>query len=393
MIIFLIPQVLAQNFATLIVTRIITGGCSGTLANITSGIVSDIWREGRAKSFGTSLYIWALLAGLSTGPVIGSVIVHFTTWRWYPYPPLLNHATHTDKHRIFLSEIIFYVSLIPLLFFVLPEIRPDVLLTQRARHLRTTTGLALYAKAETQHTSIRAILAETLVRPTRMLLTEAVVLSFGLWSAFCIGTAFMFTQSIVQVYTGLYAWTYYPTGLVQVAVVFGETLGLLLQFGQDKLYFASARTNTEHPGRPRPEARLYLSIPASFLGLAGGLFFFAWTSDPSIPWIVPSLALALVGMGMFCATTAVTGYILDAYARYAASAIAGVAFLENLFAAFLPLATQSMYRVLGFSWASSLLGFVALALSYVPLVLLACGRRIRARSPFMSEAAYDVPDG
>jgi MFS family permease len=83
LIIFLIPQASAHNFATIIVTRIITGSCSGILANITSGIVSDIWKAGRPKSFGTSLYIWSLLAGLSMGPVFGSLAVQYTTWRWY----------------------------------------------------------------------------------------------------------------------------------------------------------------------------------------------------------------------------------------------------------------------------------------------------------------------
>lgn len=83
LIIFIVPQAAAQNFATLIVTRIIAGACSGVLANITSGIVSDIWRPGRAKSFGTSLYIFALLAGLSMGSMFGSLAVHYTTWRWY----------------------------------------------------------------------------------------------------------------------------------------------------------------------------------------------------------------------------------------------------------------------------------------------------------------------
>jgi MFS family permease len=82
LIIFTIPQALAHNFATLIVVRIITGSCTGVLANITSGIVSDIWRPGRSKSFGTSLYIFALLAGLNMGPVFGSLVVQFTTWRW-----------------------------------------------------------------------------------------------------------------------------------------------------------------------------------------------------------------------------------------------------------------------------------------------------------------------
>ncbi|KAF2849098.1 MFS multidrug transporter-like protein [Plenodomus tracheiphilus IPT5] len=376
LILFIIPQAVAHNFATLVVTRIMTGSCSGILANITSGIVSDIWVAGRAKSFGTCLYIWCLLAGLSMGPVFGSLVVQYTTWRW-----------------IFFAQIIFYIALIPGLFFLLPEVRPDVILTHRARALRkaqNAESAPIYAQAEKEHNSLRAILRETLIRPTHMLCTEGVVLAFGLWSAFCIGIAFMFTQSIVQVYTELYGWTFFGTGLVQSAIVIGELIGLVASLFQDKIYFASAARNTETPGRPIPEARLYLSIPASFIGLAGGLFYFAWTSYADILWIVPSISLAFVGFGMFISTAAVTTYVVDAYAKYAASAIAGIAFLENFMAALLPLATQSMYRTLGFQWASSLLGFVALLLSCIPLVLLRYGRVIRARSPFMREAAYEV---
>jgi MFS family permease len=247
-----------------------------------------------------------------------------------------------------------------------------------------------YSTRTTQkHTSLKDIFVETLARPTRLLCTESVVLSFGLWSAFCIGIAFMFTQSIVQVYSELYGWSYFGTGLVQSSIVIGELFGLVASLYQDRLYFQSAKRNVEHPGEPIPEARLYLSIPASFVGLMGGLFFFAWTSYPSIPWIVPSVALSFVGFGMFCSIAAVTTYVVDAYAKYAASAIAGIAFLENFMAAFLPLATQSMYRTLGFQWASSLLGFIALALSFIPLVLLRYGKKIRAKSPFMSQAGYE----
>jgi MFS family permease len=222
-----------------------------------------------------------------------------------------------------------------------------------------------------------------------MLCTEGVVLAFGLWSAFCIGIAFMFTQSIVQVYSELYNWSFFGTGLVQSAIVIGELIGLFATLYQDRLYFRSAKRNTENPGQPVPEARLYLSIPASFVGLMGGLFFFAWTSYATVPWIVPSIALSFVGFGMFCSTAAVTTYVVDAYAKYAASAVAGIAFLENIMAAFLPLATQSMYRKLGFQWASSLLAFVALVLSCIPLVLIKYGRSVRARSPFMGQAGHE----
>lgn len=222
-----------------------------------------------------------------------------------------------------------------------------------------------------------------------MLCTEPVVLSFGLWSAFCIGTAFMFTQSIVQVYDSLYSWTYFGTGLVQVAIVIGELVGLAVSLLGDELYSRSTVGNGENPGQPIPEARLYLSVPASFIGLAGGLFWYAWTSKPDLHWILPTIGLGFVGFGMFIVVTAVSNYLLDAYGKYTASAIAGCVFLENSFAAFLPLATQSMYTNLGFSWASSFLGFLALGLSFIPLVLIAYGKSIRKRSTFISEAGHD----
>jgi MFS family permease len=276
-------------------------------------------------------------------------------------------------------------------FFLLPEVRPEVIIahhdlatSQETAHVKHTA-----TSSDKSHKGIQDILKETLIRPTRMLCTEGVVLSFGLWSAFCIGIAFMFTQSIMQVYSELYEWSFFETGIVQSTIVIGELIGLMASLLQDRLYFRSAKHNIETPGQPVPEARLYLSIPASFVGLMGGLFFFAWTSYSSITWIVPSIALSFVGFGMFCSTAALTTYVVDAYAKYAASAIAGIAFLENFMAAFLPLATQSMYRTLGFQWASSLLGFVALALSFIPLVLLKYGSRIRAKSPFMSQAGYD----
>jgi MFS family permease len=274
-------------------------------------------------------------------------------------------------------------------YLLLPEVRPEVILAHQKCTIRTSEGADMSANITPKTTSLKVIVRETLIRPTRMLCTEGVVLAFGLWSAFCIGIAFMFTQSIVQVYSALYNWTFFGTGLVQSAIVIGELIGLFATLYQDRLYFRSAKHNTENPGQPVPEARLYLSIPASFVGLMGGLFFFAWTSYATIPWIVPSIALSFVGFGMFCSTAALTTYVVDAYAKYAASAIAGIAFLENVMAAFLPLATQSMYRTLGFQWASSLLAFVALLLSFIPLVLIRHGRSVRARSPFMSQAGYE----
>jgi hypothetical protein len=279
--------------------------------------------------------------------------------------------------------------MLPVIFLLLPEVRPEVIIAHHKHDITRAVSQDESVSTIKERISFKDVLKETLIRPSRMLCTESVVMSFGLWSAFCVGIAFMFTQSIVQVYSELYGWSYFGAGLVQVAIVIGELSGLLASLYQDRLYFQSKIHNIEHPGEPIPEARLYLSIPASFVGLMGGLFFFAWTSYSSIHWIVPSVALAFVGFGMFSSIAAVTTYVVDAYKKYAASAVAGIAFLENFVAAFLPLATQSMYRTLGFQWGSSLLGFIALMLSFIPVVLLRYGKGIRAKSPFMSQAGYE----
>ena len=82
-------------------------------------------------------------------------------------------------------------------------------------------------------------------------------------------------------------------------------------------------------------------------------------------------------------------YVTDAYAKYASSASAAICFGENLFAAFLPLAAMRMYMELGFQWASSLLAFAALLLSFAPVVLVLRGKELRRRSPFMNQAVYE----
>jgi hypothetical protein len=59
----------------------------------------------------------------------------------------------------------------------------------------------------------------------------------------------------------------------------------------------------------------------------------------------------------------------------------------------LPLASYQLFQNLGFGWAGSLLGFIGLALSAVPVVLVIKGRAIRAKSPFMVDSTWDEDEG
>lgn len=82
--IFVMVQTVAQNFATLIVARVIAGSCGGALQNAIDGMVADIRPEdSRTKSFCLSLFILALLGGVTIGPVMGGLIIRSLSWRWY----------------------------------------------------------------------------------------------------------------------------------------------------------------------------------------------------------------------------------------------------------------------------------------------------------------------
>jgi MFS family permease len=157
---------------------------------------------------------------------------------------------------------------------------------------------------------------------------------------------------------------------------------------QDWFYLRSSRRNKEKPGKPIPEARLYTSIPGSLL-FAAGLFWYGWASQPDIHWIVPTIGITAAGIGIYSIYMAVVNYLTDAYERYAASALSAASLGRNAFGAFLPLASPQLFSNLGFGWAGTLLGFIGVALSVVPVILVWKGPQIRERSKFMREAMWE----
>ena len=222
-----------------------------------------------------------------------------------------------------------------------------------------------------------------------MLLTEPVVTFFTLWISFAWGILFLFFSSVPQTFSSNYGWGTVQTGLIQLAISVGAVIGTVVNPFQDMVYFRSAKRNKEVPSTPIPEARLYSSTVGSLI-FAGGLFWYGWGSvgHGKVHWIVPTCGITAAGLGIYSIYMAVVDYLTDAYEKYAASALSAASLGRNSFAAFLPLASYSLFNTLGYGWAGSLLGFVAVALSVVPFVLIWKGPVIRHRSPFMREATF-----
>lgn len=364
---FLIPVGLAPNFATLVVCRFFSGGCVSILANTVAGIAANVFRGERARTIPLSMYIFLYMAGSSLGPVIGAAILSNLQWRW------IGHI-----------ELIWTAALFPLFVFALPESRGSVILGHRARKLRKE-GKNAYTREELQQRPMREVIQNSLQRPLYMLCTESVIIVSTLWSAFSFGTIYLFTQSVEQVFAGLYGWDAVQCGYVQAALVLGELLGWLFCLATDHWYYDSTRRNKENPNVPIPEARLYSAVLGGIFGVSGGMFIYAWTSRSWFPWEAPAAGLLMVGAGSTVVVVGIAQYIVDAYSVYAGSAIGAVVLGENTFIALLPLAAQSMYTNLGFQWASTVLALISATLAATPIVVMIWGPQIRARSRFAGQ--------
>ena len=109
-----------------------------------------------------------------------------------------------------------------------------------------------------------------------------------------------------------------------------------------------------------------------------GLLLYGWTARPQIHWILPIIGTGLVGFGQMVTTIPTYSYLVDAFPLYAASSLV----LRSLTGTLLPLAGPPLYSSLGIAWGNSLLGFIALVFTPVPLLLIRFGEHMRKSSKF-----------
>lgn len=365
--IFVIPQALAPNLATLIVSRVIAGAFGGTIQNAVDGVIANLFRSSAERALPLTLYIFSLLAGVTLGPVWGSLGTGSLSWRW-----------------IFWIQLILYASAGPFLALLIPETRNSIV---RARLLSSRRPEPQKGRLPSDLSKTARDIAQISAKAVIMLFTSPVLASFTLLSSFAFGLVFSATDSIPLVFSTVYGFNPSETGVVQVALAIGELLGLVIALIQNRFYSRSAAS--DQGTDPMAAAGLSIPVaeailPASVISipvfLAGGLFVYGFTALFSAPWVAPAIGLAMQGVSIQVVVAAVSIYITDFYPLNAASAIAAVAAGENIMAAFLPLGIKPMYLRLGFGWASGLLGFLALALTTAPLVLAWKGKSIREKS-------------
>lgn len=213
-----------------------------------------------------------------------------------------------------------------------------------------------------------------------MFALEPILVCITLYMGFIYGLLYLFFSAFPIVFHEDREWPLGLSGLPIFAVLIGVAISTVIAVTFTRTRYA--RRVHENGGKPiNPEERLPLMITGGVL-LPIGLFWFAWTSNPAIPWPAPAAGAIVAGSGMFLIWIQCFTYIIDVYLPVANSALASNGVVRSSFGAGFPLFATQMYHNLGSAWASSLLAFLAVALFPIPVLFYIYGEKIRSYSRY-----------
>lgn len=340
---------LAPTMAALLIFRFFAGFFGSPTVTNSGGSITDIWPQSH-RSVPLALFSAASFLGPVIAPTVGGFISQYTSWRW-------------NFWLVLIIGVIVYMIMV----MFLPETYPPKIFQDKC--LRNGDVLP--------RPRMKEQLCVNLTRPWLMLFKEPILFFLSLYMAFVYGVLYLDFTAYPIVYGGSRGWSIGISGLSFLGISTGMAIATIGSPYINRIYSHYViRLGGHHP-----EARLPHLIFLSWL-IPISLFWFAWTAPPPTAWISGILAGIPFGIGLVTLFLGITSYLTDCYGIYAASALAANAVLRSLFGAFFPLFARQLYERLGTSWATSLLGFLAVAMAPLPWVFYNYGPQLRALSKY-----------
>ncbi|KAK7961887.1 bicyclomycin resistance protein [Apiospora aurea] len=367
-IVFVVACAVAPNMGALVAFRFLSGIFGSCPVTNASGSIADMIRqEGRAAAM-AAVSIGPLL-GPIVGPIAGGFLADAEGWRW----------------NFWLLAIVGgAIALVNLL--VLRESYHPVLLERKAERLRKATGNTQLRSKLDIGLSPRDYFRRSILRPMKMILFSPVIIATALFMALTYGYLYLMFTSITEVFQQYYHFSTSLVGLAYLGLGVGSLAGVAGFSSTSDRYIkrkaAEADALAAETGAPReglkPEYRLPL-LPLGSVVMPAGFFIYGWTAEKQVHWIAPIIGTAVIGVGNMIIFMCIQLYLVDAFGLYAASAMAANTLVRSIAGAVLPLAGLPMYERLGIGWGNSLLGFIALSLLPISLVIIRYGEYWRKR--------------
>ncbi|KAI8945426.1 MFS general substrate transporter [Xylaria longipes] len=345
------------SFAGLCVLRFFAGFAYGPSLAIGSGFLAETYTPAE-RGLPSLLFILSPFLGPGLGPVLGVFLVDRMGWRWTQY------------------TLVFFSAFSLIWAIIGSESYHPVIQRRRMKQL------GLEPPDSTPFlVTLRQFLTIGLLRPLHMMFTEPIVGCLCLYVAFTFGVLFNFFGAFFYIFQTVYHFTLEQSGLVFLAIAFGCVVGAIIIKLCDGLFY-QPQVRRFPPHQVPPEYRLFPAMIGS-VALPISIFIFAWTARPSISPAVPILAIVIFGAGNINLFVSALQYTGDVYHRTnVASATSANSLARYGLAAVFPLFSLPLYQNLGVAWASSLLGFISIALLPLPWLLFKFGKFIRSKSKY-----------
>lgn len=174
------------------------------------------------------------------------------------------------------------------------ETYAPVLLERKASKLRKETGRPEYRSKLASHTSTTELFTLAFIRPTRMFFCSPIVFLFVIYVSITYGYLYLLFTTITEIYENVYHFSTGIAGLSFIGIGIGMFAGLMA-FGavSDKRYKKRQEEGKEVP----PEIRLEGLVPSA-LCIPIGLFWYGWSAQKQIHWIMPIIGTGWVGLGL-----------------------------------------------------------------------------------------------
>ncbi|KUJ21872.1 MFS general substrate transporter [Mollisia scopiformis] len=367
---FCVAAACAPNITALLVLRFFASAFGSSSMSNAGGVIADIFSKAE-RGLATGMFATAPFLGPALGPITGGFLNETKGWRW------LLGLVAIQGGVIWIGTTL-----------VTPETYAPFILRRRAKALSRMTG-SVYVFRIDAGMPPKTLSQQLLVSFTRvwmLLFREPIVLLASLYISIIYGTLYMFFAAIPIVFQVTRGWSQGIAGLPFVGVAIGVCLATLAAGVDNKRYVRLCKAAAANGCAVEPEARLGTAMAGSIV-LPIGLFLFAWTTYPSIPWIVPITGAMLFSCGLVMVFISLTSYLVDSYVVYAASVLAANSVLRSLFGTAFPLFTTQMYKNLGNQWASSIPAFLLLGCLPFPFLFHRYGPQIRSKCKYASESA------
>jgi MFS transporter, DHA1 family, multidrug resistance protein len=265
--------------------------------------------------------------------------------------------------------------------FFMPETSANNILLRRARRLRALTGnqmLKSQSEIDQGSQTVADIAKFQLIKPVEIMLKDPAVFFVNVYTSFIYGIYYSFFEAFPIVYIGIYGFNIGELGIVFTCIVVGCAVGIIIYCSYVWWYL---EPDIKKNGLRAQEHRL---VPALFacMFLPAAMFWFGWTADPDIHWMVSIIGIMFFAIGAFVLFQCIFMYLPLTYPQYAASLFAANDFCRSAWAAGSIIYAHPLYINLGIGNGVSVLAGLLVGGVIGMWALWWWGAKLRARSSF-----------